>query len=93
MTAYLRPGDRIHLVIPSATSHGLVDASQHNLTISREAYAKLGIEIFDWDISQTLQAPVIVAVIRPPVFAVREAGSTRRLLASWWRALKGWFSS
>jgi hypothetical protein len=68
MTAYLRPGDKIHLVIPKAFVHGVLDGTARNLALSREAYGALGVEIFDYDVSGEIDAPVIVAVIRadPP---------------------------
>lgn len=69
MTAYLQPGDQIHLAFP--ISAGLFP-SEANAEAQREHdqfaanYAKLGVTVVTSSANSALTAPVVVAVFRTP---------------------------
>lgn len=67
MTAYLQPGDKIHLAIPiPPTLHGpaLHAAVEDARQTYAATYAQHGIEVTYFDVSTALPAPVVVAVFR-----------------------------
>lgn len=67
MTAYLQPGDKIHIAVGINTTHSVVDANQQvrdQLKTFEEAYGAIGVGILTITGTAGLLAPVIVAVIR-----------------------------
>lgn len=72
MTAYLQPGDKIHVAFPiTVLSHW--DQTDVNTFVAQggkyltDMYAKMGVEVVGWSSSTTLDRPTVVAVIRAPV--------------------------
>lgn len=67
MTAYLQPGDEIHLAFPvSATKHGMaLEAEiQQNMSHFNELYDRKGIKIISFSYNSDLTHPFVVAVFR-----------------------------
>lgn len=66
----LRPGDKIHLVVPANGMRVLLPRDQlaeleRRLEVYREEYATVGVDIFAWSASNDIQWPVIAAIFRP----------------------------
>lgn len=68
MTAYLQPGDKIHLAFPLSANIGetLPEASRRMHAELVAMYAQMNIELIGSSGNTTLSHPVIVAVIREP---------------------------
>lgn len=81
MTAYLQPGDKIHIAVGINSTHSVADANQQTrdqLKTFEEAYGAIGVSILTITGTPGLLAPVIVAVIREPApvrYGPRPAGS------------------
>lgn len=69
MTAYLQPGDKIHIAVGINSTHSVADANQQTrdqLKTFEQAYGAIGVGILTITGTPGLLAPVIVAVIREP---------------------------
>lgn len=77
MTAYLQPGDKIHIVFPLSSNIGesLPDASRRIHAEYCAMYNQVGVELIGSTGNTTLNHPVIVAVIREPEHPPRRAGT------------------
>lgn len=70
MTAYLQPGDKIHIAFPVAS--GFFEAGELDRIVAEvnrqltEMYALMGVEVVGTSSSPTLTHPVIVSVVRAP---------------------------
>lgn len=66
MTAYLQPGDKIHIAFPLSANVGetLPEASRRMHAELVAMYAQMNIELIGSSGNTTLNHPVIVAVIR-----------------------------
>lgn len=70
MTAYLQPGDKIHIAVGINSTHSMADADQQTrdqLKTFEQAYGAIGVGILTITGTPGLLAPVIVAVIREPM--------------------------
>jgi hypothetical protein len=68
MTAYLQPGDKIHLAfgVDSDLPYGdKVKQASENAQALTAQYAFQGIEVVMWTANSQLTHPVVVSVIRP----------------------------
>ena len=75
MTAYLQPGDKIHIAFPVTSHPGLMPIEANRLMAAElaavkkdftELYGKQGVEIAMVTGWSTITAPVVVAVFREP---------------------------
>lgn len=69
MTAYLQPGDKIHIAVGINSTHSVADANRQTrdqLKTFEQAYGAIGVGILTITGTPGLLAPVIVAVIREP---------------------------
>ena len=69
MTAYLQPGDKIHIAVGINSTNSVADANQQTrdqLKTFEQAYGAIGVGILTITGTPGLLAPVIVAVIREP---------------------------
>lgn len=78
MTAYLQPGDKIHLAFPITilTAWDQDDVNAHVRQMGAELtqiYKGMGVEVVVYSSSTGLDRPTVVAVVREPVkgFATR----------------------
>ncbi len=68
MTAYLQPGDKIHLAFgidSNLTYPEKVKQAESNARTLIAQYADLGVEVVLWSANNVLAHPVVVSVIRP----------------------------
>lgn len=78
MTAYLQPGDKIHIAFPISANIGetLPEASRRMHGEIAAMYAQMNVQLIGSSGNTTLNHPVIVAVIREPMSApIRPQGT------------------
>lgn len=69
MTAYLQPGDRIHIVIPFSRDeygHPNPAAVEKDAAALIALYAAQGVTVISWMANSGLDAATVVAVFRNP---------------------------
>jgi hypothetical protein len=77
MTAYLQPGDKIHLAIPvdsNQTRDGILRQAKDSAESYIKDYARMGVEIVIWTANSTLNHPLVVSVIRSPKAGLAQLG-------------------